>query len=243
MSRAAGHPRGRGSRGGAGLKFLITVAVIVVLLVIIDFGARAVAESELATKIQQQGLPRKPDVSIDGFPFLTQVAAKDFSQVNIAATNVPEGYVTISKINATGRQIKLNSYAFRSGTITSLSGTALISFASLASTLTQQIGPLGAVLNGAGLKLTAAGPHKVRATLNLVVTTGSATWRVALLSGQNLRISLAASSGLPASLISAMSSVTLHIPSLPLGLAINSVSVTAAGVVGQISGHDVPFGK
>lgn len=242
MTRTATATRDR-SHSRAGPKFLITLVIVVVLLVIIDFGAKAVAENVMANKIQQQGLPRKPDVTIDGFPFLTQVAAKDFRQVSISATNVPEGPVTISKIHATGHQIKLNSYAFSSGTITSLSGTALISFSSLASTLTKQIGPLGTLLNGAGLKLTAAGPHEVRAVLNLVVTTGSATWRVTRASGQDLRISLVGSSGLPAGLISSISSVTLHLPSLPLGLAINSVSVTNAGVVGQISGHNVPFGS
>ena len=117
-------------------------------------------------------------MTIGGFPFLTQVASKDFQQVTIAPTNLTEGPVTITTINATATGIRLNSYSSASGTITNMSGTALISFASLGNTLAQQFGPLGSLLNGAGLNLTAAGPDEVKASLNLLVTSGSATWRV-----------------------------------------------------------------
>lgn len=241
---AAGPVRERQRSGRGWRRFFVTVLVIVVLLVVIDFGARAAAQDVVAAKLQEQGhLPAKPGVSIEGFPFLTQVAAKDFSQVHITAANVPAGPVTISAINATARQTKLASYRFSSGTITSLDGTALISFASLSNALTRQVGVLGQLLNGAGLKLTDAGPSEVRATLNLVVTSGSATWRVSRVSGHDLRISLVGSSGLPSQLTSAIQTVNFALPPLPLGLTIDSVSVSTAGVVGQVSGHDVAFGS
>jgi hypothetical protein len=35
----------------------------------------------------------------------------------------------------------------------------------------------------------------------------------------------------------------VQIPNLPLGLTIDSVTVTPGGVVGRVSGHDVPFGS
>lgn len=224
-------------------RWFITIVVVIAVLVGLDFGARAVAESVLATKIEQQGLSSKPDVAIDGFPFLTQVASKDFRRVTITATNVSAKSVTITTINAAATDIRLNSYAFSSGTIGSLSGTALISFASLASTLTSQFGALGSVLNGAGLQLSDAGPQEVRATVNLVVTSGSATWRVTRASGDSLNISLVASSGLPAQLLSSIQNLTVQLPKLPLGLTVGNVSVTQSGVVGTVSGRDVPFGN
>lgn len=224
-------------------RWFITIVVVIAVLVGLDFGARAVAESVLATKIEQQGLSSKPDVAIDGFPFLTQVASKDFRRVTITATNVSAKSVTITTINAAATDIRLNSYAFSSGTIGSLSGTALISFASLASTLTSQFGALGSVLNGAGLQLSYAGPQEVRATVNLVVTSGSATWRVTRASGDSLNISLVASSGLPAQLLSSIQNLTVQLPKLPLGLTVGNVSVTQSGVVGTVSGRDVPFGN
>jgi hypothetical protein len=220
----------------------VTVLVIViVLLAALDFAARLVAESVLASKIEQQGLQHKPAVSIGGFPFLTQVAGREFRRVNLTAADQTAGPVTISTINATGRNIKLNSFAFSSGTIGSISGTALISFPSLGDTLTREVGPLGSLLNGAGLNLADAGPHEVKASLNVLVVSGSATWRVTLLSGNRLGIGLVNSSGLPSSLLSSIQDITVQLPKLPLGLTIDSVHVTPDGVVGYVSAANVPF--
>jgi LmeA-like phospholipid-binding len=231
-------PRRRRAR-----RYVIALVIIIVVLVVLDFAARVAAENVMASKIEQQGLQHKPSVTIDGFPFLTQVASRNFQQIHLSDADQTEGPVTVTSINATAHNIKVNSYAFSSGTIGSLSGTALISFASLGNTLTQQVGPLGSLLNGAGLDLRAAGPNEVKATLNLVVTSGSATWRVTWLSGNRLNIRLVGSDGLPSSLLGSIQDITVQVPKLPLGLTIDSVAVTQAGVVGRVSGSNVPFGS
>jgi hypothetical protein len=235
----------RGGRSGSrrGGRWVITVVVIVAVLVGLDFAARAEAESVLASRIEQQGLTSKPDVTIDGFPFLTQVASKDFRRVTVTASNVPAGPVTITTVNATATEIRISSYAFSSGTISNLSGTARISFASLGNTLATQFGALGSLLKGAGLQLTYAGPDQVRATLNLLGTSGSATWRVTRLTGNALTVTLVGSNGLPTSVVDSIQNLTLQLPKLPLGLTINSVAVTPSGVVGTVGGRDVPFGS
>jgi hypothetical protein len=243
MTQMATHSMQAGSYGTRRVRrWLVTIVVIAGVLLGLDFGARAVAESVMASKIQQQGLQSKPSVSIDGFPFLTQAASRNFRHVAISAANVPDGPVTITAINAAATGIRINSYAFSSGTIGSLSGTALISFGSLASTLTAQFGPLGALVNGTGLNLSDAGPDEVRATLNLVVTAGSAVWRVTMVNGNTINIHLVSSSGVPSSLLPSIQDLNLQIPKLPLGLTIGSITVTPGGVVGQVSGHDVSFG-
>jgi len=224
-------------------RWLVTIVVIVAVLLGLDFGARAVAENVMANKIQQQGLQSKPSVSVGGFPFLTQVASRNLSHVTIAAADVPAGPVTITTVNAAATGVRLSSYAFSSGTIASLSGTALISFSSLSSTLTAQFGSLGSLLNGAGLNLADAGPDEIRATLSLLGTSGSAVWRVSRVSSNTLNIHLVSSNGLPPSLLGSIQNLNLQIPKLPLGLTIDSVSVTPRGVVGLISGRDVPFGN
>jgi LmeA-like phospholipid-binding len=244
MTRTATRSMRRPSSGSRRVRRFVTVLVVViVLLVALDFAARLVAENVVASKIEHQGLQHKPDVSIDGFPFLTQVASRDFERVNLTAADQTAGPVTITTINATARNIKLNSFAFSSGTIGSLSGTALISFSSLGNALAQQVGPLGSLLNGAGLNLTDAGSHEVKASLNVLVVSGSATWRVTLLSGNQLNIRLVSSGGLPSSLLSSIEDITLQLPKLPLGLTIDSVQVSPAGVVGRVSAANVPFGS
>jgi hypothetical protein len=236
--RRARRPRRRG------LAWLIALVVVIVVLVGADFAARAVAENVAAGQFQKQGnLNNKPDVTIEGFPFLTQVASKNFSDIEVSAANEKEGPVTITSIKATATGVRLNSYSFNSGEIGNISGTLLIDFSSLGNTLTTQIGALGTLLNGAGLDLTAAGPDEVKASMNLLVTTGSATWRVSRLGPTELNITLVGSSGLPSSLLSSIQSVNIPIPKLPLGLTIDSIRVSPAGVIGTISGSNVPFGS
>src|SRR5580704_17297055 len=100
----------RPPRGGRrARRYILVLIIVVALLVVLDFAARIAAENVMATKIQQQGLSQKPDVTIDGFPFLTQVATKDFQRVNIAASNLTAGPVTITKVNATATGIRLRS--------------------------------------------------------------------------------------------------------------------------------------
>ena len=73
-------------------KLLVTLAVLVVLLVAADFGARAYAEYRAAAAIQTElGLTRSPDVSIEGFPFLWHAVQGSYPQVIVSAGNVDEG--------------------------------------------------------------------------------------------------------------------------------------------------------
>src|SRR5271169_5543218 len=92
--------RGRSRGGRRARRYLIIFVVVVALLVVLDFVAKVAAQNIMATQIQKQGLSQKPDVTIGGFPFLTQVASKDFKQVTISTTNLTEGPVTITSINA-----------------------------------------------------------------------------------------------------------------------------------------------
>src|SRR5579875_1383345 len=125
----AGGYRNAGRRRRVGHRGLIitgiVVLILIMLLVIADRVAAAVAENEIASQIKSHGFPVKPHVTITGFPFLTQVVARDFHQVNISARNVPEGPADIASINATLRGVHLNA-GFNSATVDQLNGTALI---------------------------------------------------------------------------------------------------------------------
>jgi hypothetical protein len=179
-------------------------------------------------------------VTIEGFPFLTQAARRDLTQVRISSADVPEGPLTITNVNAVLNGVHIDS-SLNGATVDQLTGTVLISFPDLARTLTQQVGPLGSLLGGAGLTLSDAGPDEAKASLDLLVTTGSATWRVTQLSGNELNIRLISSSNVPSSLLSSISNINVQIPKLPLGMTIQSVRITPEGVNGTISGHDLSF--
>lgn len=233
-------PRRR--RGGCLRTAIIGVVVLVILLVAADFIAKAVAQNVAASQIQKDGFPKKPSVTFEGFPFLTQVAAHDFHQVRLSSSDVPAGPVDITKVNAVANGIHLNGN-FQSGTIDQVSGTVVISFGSLDSALTNALGPAGSVVGSVGLKLSAAGPQEIKASLDLVVASGSATWRVTRPTPQELSVTLVSSSGLPDSLLQPIRNFSFTIPKLPFGLTIQSVSVTSAGIVGNISATHVPFSQ
>jgi hypothetical protein len=235
--------RGRTTRrrGGCLRTFVIALIALIVLLVAGDFVTKAFAESEIASQIKSHGFPKKPSVSIAGFPFLTQVIGRDIHKVTISSKNIPEGPVEISSINAVMNGIHLNG-GFSSGTVKTLTGSVLVTFPSLAHTLNSRLGPLGSLLSSSGLTLSAAGPDEVKASLNLLVASGSATWRVTRLSGQDLQIRLVNSSGVPASALSSLQTINIPIPKLPLGVKIDSVRITGQGVVGHISGRNLAFG-
>src|SRR5437763_15229435 len=77
-------------------KLLIGVAVLAVLLVAADRVSVAVAENQISDRLTSAyGLPGKPGVSITGFPFLTQVAAGDYRQIDVSASQVPADGATL----------------------------------------------------------------------------------------------------------------------------------------------------
>ncbi len=220
---------------------IIVLIVLIALLVAADFAARAFAENKAASEIQQQGFPKKPNVDIEGFPFLTQVASRNFHDIQISSTNVTEGPLDIASINASLKNVHVNG-AFSGGTIDTLSGTANITFTALANAMTAEAGPLGQLAN-AGLTFSAAGPNEVRATLNVVVFSGTAVWRVTRTGDNDINLQLVSTGGLPSSLLSPVSNVTIHLPALPLGLKIQSISVDSSGLVATVTGQNVSFGS
>jgi len=218
----------------------IALIVLIALLVGLDFGAKAFAQNMVASQIQKQGFPKKPSVSIQGFPFLTQVISRDFSDVQISSSNITEGPLQIASVNATMHGVHVNS-SFNGAKVDRLNGTIDVTFAALASAMTSQAGGLGS-LASSGLTLTQAGPNEVKTTLDLVVTTATAVWRVTRTGHNVINVHLVSSSGLTSDLLGSLGDINVPLPSLPVGLSIQSISVTPNGLVGTVTGHNVSFG-
>jgi hypothetical protein len=223
-------------------RLAIIVGVVIVLLVALDFAGRALAENIAASEIQKQGFPKKPSVSIKGFPFLTQVVARDFTDVQISATDVTEGPLEIADINATMRGVHVSS-SFNGATVGNLNGTIDVTFTALANAMTSESNGLGSLLGGAGLSLSQAGPNEVKASINVLVASGTATWRVTRTGHNEISVQLVSSTGLGSDLLGSIGDINVPLPSLPLGLSIQSISVTSSGLVGTVTGQNVSFGS
>jgi hypothetical protein len=71
---------------------LVVVLVLAGLFVAADRIALSLAENKAASALQSsQHLTTKPDVSVQGFPFLTQLAAGRFGEVIVTASDVAVG--------------------------------------------------------------------------------------------------------------------------------------------------------
>ncbi len=216
--------RGRKRRVRRSVMALFAVIVILILLVIGDRVALAVTENQFASQIQKQGFPVKPSVSIDGFPFLTQLAAKDFDTVNISASNVPAGPVTITSIHATINGMHISSYSSSaSAKVDKLNANAFISFGALAAA-----GGLG----GSGITVTPDGPDKLKISAGLGgVVTDTEEAQISQTGPQKISVKVLPSSGPLGSLLSSFGSFSFGLPKgVPASLKITGLTLNSQGL-------------
>jgi hypothetical protein len=225
-------PRRARRTGRRVLILIIVVLAILGLLFGLDRAAAAYAAGRIATKLQADGFPVRPSVSVEGFPFLTQVLGHHLDGVKVTAPRCPVGEVTVS-IDVQASNIALDS-GYQSGTIARVTGTGLITFASLA-----KLPGLAAV---PGLTIIGDGPHLVKLAVNLQVIAVSAIALVKLVGPHKIALRIVSASGVPAALLGPIRHLIVRLPQLPLGLAMRSVTVKPAGVVIGVTGKKVGFG-
>jgi LmeA-like phospholipid-binding len=225
--REAGPLLPRRRRGRGWIRLLIVLVVLAVLFVIADQVAKAYAQNTIAGKVQSSsGMSAKPSVTIEGFPFLTQVAAHDVGVIDLSANNVPAGKFDITSVRAKATGVHLNS-SFSGATIDQINGTALISFASLE----QGLGVQGVATISAD---PADGPNAVKLSAGVL---GSVTGKVEQTAPNEVTIQMGSLSGLASLLNGAVpvQTQTIQIPKLPMGLVVRSVSATSQGIVATAS--------
>lgn len=233
----------RGRRRGA--KLIGWLAVVLALLVAADFGARAYAENLAAAQIQKHGFPRKPQVAIAGFPFLTQAIARRFGQVTITSSNIPAGPVTITRMKVVADDVRMNA-SYNGGTAGPLHGTLFISLGEIGRALSAA-GPLASLIARSGeLKITSVGGNEIRASLSLAggALSESATWKVVTVPPHEVDLRLTSSSGLLASVRSAIADIRLSLPALPAGLRLTGgLNSSSTGITADVYASSLSFGS
>lgn len=210
------------------LVVLIIVVVLAGLAVVGDRIAASYAENRIASEIQKQGFGARPDVTIHGFPFLTQVLDRHFPHATMTARNVREGPLTISRIDGDVREVRVDS-GFRAGTIGSVDGTATVSFGDLTKAAGQP-----------DLALTAAGPNTVKAEVDLGITTATATAQITKV-GDQIRVHAVSVEDVPLSDLGNDLDFTVPVSGLPMGLTFKSLTVSSKGVALRITGSHLKF--
>jgi hypothetical protein len=212
-------------------KFLIALVSLVVLLVVLDRAGLFIAQREIGSRVQSAyGLPARPGVSIQGFPFLTQVASGNYQQIDVSIKSASAGGVRLDNIDATftGVHAPLSLLFGQSGngvTADNATGTALIPFSEVQRRLPAgiKIGPDGR----SDLRVSGTGAYSaLQGTAKLAVSGSGITVTPQRLSIQSL---------------ASRFTFTIPVGVLPLHLSVTAVHVTQGGVVVDAAGHDVHF--
>jgi hypothetical protein len=214
---------------------LITLIVIIVILVVGDRAANAYTENQMASQFQSSlELSGKPHVTIQGFPFLTQLAARDLHTVDVNASNEtagPGGQLEIASLTATLNGMHI--HGLNSVTIDQFNASALITFTALANA--------GGIPQG--ITLSAAGPNQIKANIDILGFSSSATAQVTQTGNSKINVKVTQFGGVPADVLGNAADFTITIPKLPAGVAIQSVSVTQQGLRIVITGHNTTLSQ
>jgi hypothetical protein len=213
---------------------LITLIVIIVVLVVGDRAANAYTEDQMASQMQKSlALSGKPHVTIQGFPFLTQLASRDFRTVDINASNEtagPGGQLEIASLTATLHGMHI--HGLKSATVDQFNAAALVTFTALAHA--------GGVPEG--ITLAAAGPDKIKANFDLGPINESATAKITKTGPGRINIQVTDAGGITSDILGNLN-FNVNIPKLPAGVAIQSISVTQQGLRITVTGQNTTLSQ
>src|SRR6266581_1872616 len=200
----------------------ITLLVVVLVLVGGDRAANAYTEDQMASQMQSSlALSGKPSVSIAGFPFLTQLAARTFNTVNVNASNEtagPGGQLEIKSLTATLHGMHI--HGLNSATVDQFTASALVTFTALAHA--------GSIPQG--ITLAADGPNQIKATVDILGFSSDATVKVTQVGNDKINVKVTDFGGVPADVLGNLVDFNFSIPKLPAGVKIQSISITQQGL-------------
>ncbi|MGC9537566.1 DUF2993 domain-containing protein [Streptomyces sp. UG1] len=179
------------------------------------------------------------DVAIEGFPFLTQAAGRDFGHVTLTAggfsidttSNTQGGYLHIDRLHLDLRDVKVTSLTARSAEANLATGTLSLSYKELSGVVTRLAG------YGGPLQVSqAAGSSGQAARVKVSGTAGGrALNTTGTLLAQGTELSLTVPGAERAS--------TVWRVSLPAGVGFTAARATADGIEVSLVGHQVTLGS
>ena len=213
----------------------ITLLVIVLVLVGGDRAAKAYAEDRMASQVQSSlALSGKPNVTIQGFPFLTQAAARTFNTVDVNASNEtagPGGQLQIASLTATLHGMHI--HGTNSATVDQFTASALVTFTALAHA--------GGIPQG--ITLSPAGPNQLKATVDILGFSSDATAKVTQVGSNKINVKITDFGGVPADVLGSLTDFNISIPKLPAGVKIKSISITQQGLRITASGQNTTLSQ
>lgn len=240
------------------LRIILIVTVILGgLFVIADRVAVGFAEDKAADRIKStEGLAGTPDVSIEGFPFLTQVVGGELDDVKIgikdyeASTGGTSGTSTvrIDDLNAEMHGVVFNG-GYTSATADSATGSASIGYAELLKTAKSQATQVGPGVTARVVGLSDGGDGKIKVAIEVSVGGTKVPQPVSVLSsvtvvgGNTVKVHADSLPKLGVDLaenrVRAITDFEQKIDKLPGGIQLDTVQAAANGVDISVKGSNV----
>jgi hypothetical protein len=217
----------------------IGLAILVVLLVAADRIALLVADSQIADRVQKsQDLAAHPQVSIKGFPFLTQVLGGRYHEVDVSVRNITSSGLTVDKLSVRAHGVSVPLSKVISGSVSEVpvdraDAVVTLGYPNLNAYISRQLGQVLKVGDDSGnLRLTGTLPFPPRISLSAqaqIDVSGSAL----TLRPMGVASILAKIPGnrLATSVVERFLTVRLPISQLPFGIQLQKAQVTPAGLV------------
>jgi hypothetical protein len=240
------------------LRIILIVTVILGgLFVIADRVAVGFAEDKAADRIKStEGLAGTPDVSIEGFPFLTQVVGGELDDVKIGiksyeastgGTGSSAGTIRIDDLNAEMRGVAFNG-GYSSATAGSATGSASISYAELLKAAKSGPADVAPGVEAQVIGLSDGGNGKIKVTVSGTVLGAELPAPVSVLSsvtvsGDTVKVHADSLPKLGVQLaegrIRSITDFQQKIEQLPGGIKLDSVEAVPTGVEISVKGSDV----
>ncbi|MFJ8754103.1 DUF2993 domain-containing protein [Streptomyces sp. NPDC102441] len=224
------------------LRILLIIAVVLGgVFVAADRAAVYFAETEAEDRIAFGGAEAGSiSISIDGFPFLTQVARSEFDQVDVTVKDVEAGaagrQMRIREIQAQLHQVKVGD-GYTTATAARATGTAFLSYEALTAVADEDV----TVAYGGDGKVKVTG--SVRIPLTDQAVTRSVLSTVTLVDGDTVKVHAdeVPGEGIPGleGLVRKKTDFERGIGELPGGLKMEKIEVAPAGLEISMTGSDI----
>ncbi|WP_419996089.1 DUF2993 domain-containing protein [Streptomyces boninensis] len=220
---------------------LIALVLLAALAVAGDRIALGRAEDRAASDVQREyGLTEKPKIDIKGFPFLTQVLAKEFGEVTIDMSGIEATSGTgggaplkLSKAVADLRDVRVIGNNWDRARAKRAEGRVHLDYDDVSAAI-----PGGVVQVGYG-GADAAGNQQVKASVEVpILGEQSATGTISVHGGDTIRMRATNTSGLPA-FVRKNLNWEWQITDLPPGITLESVNIDKNGIDISGGGTDV----
>jgi len=250
----------RRRRGHAGRRLLITLIVLLIIIVgvlaVLDRLGASYAERVISDRVAEQvanqkATSEKPDVTIEGVPFLTQVVKGRYQEIKIELRDfsgpVANGKtVRMPLLDIRAKDVRAPLETLRTGNgdivATTVTGTGTVDYA----TVEQLVDKPGLKLAEKDGKLVVTAPLTV---LNQQVTIQGTADVTVQKNVVSLRFEQVTANGVPdvpfvQNLLNNYAkqiSIDLRLPQLPLKLELQKVEPTPAGLVVTAGANEVPL--